>query len=69
MSEQKQPELKPCPFCGSRGLTLVSFDPFDGYMGDCRYFAVKCLNCGATIKELKPDVCVEKWNRRTNNET
>ena len=35
-------ELKKCPFCGSEA-EIESYDPYDGYQGDCTVWRVKCL--------------------------
>lgn len=65
-------ELKPCPFCGSRGAMFVRDEkPFD-YGG-----RIRCENCGAEgvtcfsdegpfdkLLEINKAMAAEHWNRR-----
>lgn len=52
-------QLKPCPFCGSADLSVISID--------YKCYAVECNNCGATgrFKEAKADA-KSAWNSRLN---
>lgn len=64
--EQRKPkvELKPCPFCGSEGLS--------GKKYRYRYpdlFTCVCIKCGAMCGFSKTlEEAVERWNRRADNE-
>lgn len=64
----KETEFKPCPFCGSGNIAFYSYDPYDGYMGNLSSYYAECHNCGAKIKDLDPNTCADKWNRRVDNE-
>ena len=57
--------LKPCPFCGSESVRIVSWDEEDGNT----YWA-RCEKCYVSTQSYfrKKDV-IEAWNRRVNNET
>ena len=50
-------QLKPCPFCGSADLSVISFD--------YKCYAVECNNCGAIgrFKETNDDA-KSAWNSR-----
>lgn len=62
------PELKPCPFCGSEAILIVTDNR--GLMGVC----VRCPNCHAAsdsagLYELNPieiaiETASEYWNSR-----
>ena len=56
------PELKPCPFCGSKSITVE----MDSMYGD----KVRCENCGAGIdtKATRFPSAITLWNRRADNE-
>ena len=63
----KQPELKPCPFCGGMGIFV-----YHKY----NYVAVQCFDCGArtsyfaflegipTNETVAKADAAERWNRR-----
>ena len=59
-----EPKLKPCPFCGSKDVTLYEHDDFGGA------FYVMCECCGATIgttldnMSCDEEEIVEMWNKR-----
>lgn len=54
-------ELKPCPFCGYKGIEILTDDNEYLYY---RYFS-QCQRCGAGAKRghTKEDA-VKEWNRR-----
>ena len=54
-------ELKPCPFCGYKGVEILADDNKYLYY---RYFS-QCQRCGAGAKRghTKEDA-VKEWNRR-----
>jgi hypothetical protein len=56
------PEIKPCPFCGSVGI-LEEVESEDGYR-----FDVYCINsqyCGGTTSRCRTAAkAIEFWNRR-----
>ena len=56
-------ELKKCPFCGGEA-NIESYDPYDGYQGDCMVWRVKCLECKAIIQRRTKEEAIEAWNRR-----
>ena len=53
--------LKPCPFCGSTDVKLVSSD-------DKSYVSVTCKDCNVWVDHLFCDLSEEQmvalWNRR-----
>ena len=55
-NELKKPELKPCPFCGSKA---------DSYDVDGLYFA-KCTNprCGVQLHAFSAGEIIRMWNTR-----
>ena len=57
-------ELKPCPFCGYKGVEIFADDNEYLYY---RYFS-QCQKCGASAKRghTKEDA-VKAWNRRVND--
>lgn len=56
-------DLKPCPFCGGKDLSI-----YIKGIGDKKY-AMCCNTCGARGGR-KPDKkrATEEWNRRANND-
>ena len=58
MREMKE-KLKPCPFCGASGETILKQDLYKPYY-------VICRNCGARIEVRKKEEVVREWNRREN---
>lgn len=59
--KQKQ-ELKPCPFCGSEKIKIVSIAK--------NHNTVYCRDCGSSVGEFHrtEKLAVEAWNRRNWNE-
>ena len=57
--------LKPCPFCGSESVRIVSWGEEDGNT----YWA-RCEKCYVSTQSYfrKKDV-IEAWNGRVNNAT
>ena len=56
-------ELKPCPFCGEKGILKRK-----EILGR-HYYKVECLDCfAATFSELTREEAIEAWNRRVDNE-
>jgi len=64
MSETKDIELKPCPFCGSDATFMGGNNPND------LYYWVDCTNvelCGAEIPgRTTKEKAAKLWNRRSN---
>ena len=60
-------ELKPCPYCGGEA-NIESYDPYDGYQGDCTVWRVKCIECKAFIQRGTKDEAIAAWNRRVGEE-
>lgn len=60
-------DLKPCPFCGRELLDVLSYDPYDGYQGDCSSVIVKCVNCRATVQGKTIAEATATWNRRAGD--
>lgn len=54
-------ELKPCPFCGAGGETVLLQNVYRPYF-------VICRNCGARIEEKNKAEVLKKWNRRDGQE-
>ena len=52
-------ELKPCPFCGAAGETILLQDLY-------KPCYVICRNCGARIEDRRREQVVKLWNRRAN---
>ena len=61
-------ELKPCPFCGGAPF-YHTFDPYDGYQGNCVQHNVRCMKCSVVMVGTSEKVVKESWNRRTDNGT
>ena len=61
-------ELKPCPFCGFGIPLLYTYDPFDGYQGNCTRYKIVCGNCSAEIRRPTEADVIEAWNKRAENE-
>jgi Restriction alleviation protein Lar len=61
-SMEEQPELKPCPFCGS----VAKLEEVES--GDSFRFSVYCTNdqyCGGTTSRCRSAAkAIEFWNRR-----
>lgn len=58
------PELKPCPFCGGKDISVSKFDP----MGILTYVA-SCQECfGQTGFCRTPEAAIKAWNRRSEDE-
>lgn len=55
-------ELKPCPFCGGKA-NVYSYDPYDGYQGNCAVWRVMCCKCKALIQRGTKEEAVAAWNR------
>ena len=57
----QNPELKPCPFCGSENLTLKEIGGMYNLAIECE----DCLACGSIKKDLdKGETAIAAWNRR-----
>lgn len=54
-------ELKPCPFCGTAGESLL-VEHLEGTIRNPSY-RVRCDNCGASSRYTDQD-CREVWNTR-----
>lgn len=71
-SWEEKVEAKPCPFCGSKEVKTSKKESMEGFF---RCVHVVCDECGVnlpgfgnTYEEALKDA-LEKWNRRTNNES
>ena len=56
-------DLKPCPFCGSRGATVI------GSIHDSIYYQIMCVNLQCEIKTRRYHTRMEakdSWNRRVS---
>ena len=60
--------LAPCPFCGSTDLSLMGYDPCDGYQGDLYRYRSYCGSCGCAIERSDRDLVILAWNRRWHND-
>ena len=57
--EEREPEVKPCPFCGGRPYKL--WDNKDGNV-----FWLSCFECGAKTARYKTrEDSYAAWNKRT----
>lgn len=66
-------ELKPCPFCGNDMNFQYQIDPEDTIYPINKEHTLWNLVCaftngGCDVSMLgsSPQVCIDKWNRRTN---
>lgn len=54
-------ELKPCPFCGGKPMSMTSSDGFT---------SIGCYNCnpvfGVMVQRETMQEAIDLWNRRTN---
>lgn len=61
-------ELKPCPFCGGKNISIRIYDPFDGYQGNLSVHRVWCRNCWAQNERKDVMDAIEAWNRRAHDD-
>lgn len=61
ISTLPQTPLEPCPFCGSRCVTLLNGGPGN-------YF-VRCDDCSASSNDVQKDHAVQLWNTRSEQPT
>lgn len=61
-------DLKPCPFCGCKSVSVVYYDPYDGYQGNLGVYRVLCHNCHAQIERDTKIKAIVQWNRRAGND-
>ena len=54
------PELKPCPFCGGKELSVISVLGEDYYV-ECS----SCTTCGPSGETYEE--AIEAWNRRAED--
>ena len=66
-------ELKPCPFCGNDMNVQYQVNPEDTiYPLDKEHtlWNLVCAftngGCDASMLGSSPQICIDKWNRRTN---
>jgi Lar family restriction alleviation protein len=52
---EKEPEIKPCPFCGETDIHLHGTD-YDA--------TIECSECRIGITLPTSEECLERWNRR-----
>ena len=58
-----EPELKPCPFCGSTAAHLSDLS------GKLNEWQVKCDRCGSRTQRFREIFnCVSTWNTRIETE-
>ena len=58
--DEKEPELKPCPFCGGQADVALMEHPYESG----RWFAA-CNDCSAFAENADTrDGAVANWNRR-----
>lgn len=78
MSEEKQIELKPCPFCGGEANVYEYEAEQAIYDKDtlgfldierCERYGCGCPTCGCIIADkTSKQKAIEAWNRRADNE-
>ena len=59
LKEATMPDLKPCPFCGSKNIRLTCWGLYRCWCVDCLSQATDCIS----KKEA-----IEAWNRRAGEE-
>ena len=59
------PYILPCPCCGN-DAQKSSYDPYDGYQGNCTVYRVKCKKCGLRVEGNTLEECIKKWNARVS---
>jgi len=59
-----KPELKPCPFCGSKSITVYI------YKGSLLpLFSAECEECGCLLSGFDTkENAIKAWNRRKQDE-
>lgn len=67
----KETELKPCPFCGSKNVSLEPYKARKGYEANIQCNG-HCILYMSTItydtEEEAVEAVVNAWNRRADNE-
>lgn len=59
--KHKEPELKPCPFCGSKNIHVYAKNS-DGY-----WYMVECSSCGSrSASHHDKKSAIETWNKRSD---
>lgn len=54
MTNEREEELKPCPFCGGKARAHDTI----------QWSLVSCDECSAEIRGYTKDEAIEAWNRR-----
>ena len=57
-------ELKPCPFCGCKSVSITE----EFIFLFSKSATIKCERCGRKIKRRTPKRAVKAWNTRTPKE-
>jgi Lar family restriction alleviation protein len=55
--------LKRCPFCDGQAI-YFTYDPYDGYQGDCTRHVVGCTKCTAKVTANTEEKVITMWNNR-----
>jgi hypothetical protein len=71
MSENQRPDLRDCPFCGTKGsddgkiLVTADADLFDGFHYS---FSIRCMGCGISLHDEYLSEVVRLWNGKLPTE-
>jgi Lar family restriction alleviation protein len=62
-------DLKPCPFCGGNARISADTEATRDSQGRLWAFTAVCdICCASSGLTFKPEIAIEAWNRRVNDE-
>ena len=60
------PDLKPCPFCGSKDVFFIEID--EQHFDYRTEGFILCKSCGFSSDTYFLETAIQKWNRRAGEE-